>query len=216
MLPWPYVVFALPILLAMVLGAGSISGLFGDADVDADIDVDLDIDIDVDVDADADADAESEAHGPNPALSFLTLFGFGKAPLSVLLSAFLLGFGVIGFALFPFAGQWMALAGASVGAPLFTALVGRFFARFLPSSETYVVGRADMIGCVGTVQVRVDDGFGVAGVIDGRGDLHAVRCRADVTIPSGAEVVVVDFDERSGLYDVAPCDVELRSPRAAS
>ena len=48
------------------------------------------------------------------------------------------------------------------------------------------------------------------------GDLHAVRCRADVTIPSGAEVVVVDFDERSGLYDVAPCDVELRSPRAAS
>ncbi|MBO6936383.1 MAG: DUF1449 family protein [Deltaproteobacteria bacterium] len=166
--------FVLPIVLAIVLGAGASSGL-GDLGDGPDLEVDHDVD--------------GDAHHP-----VLELLGVGKAPLMVLLSAGLLGFGATGLGVGAISSGWIALVVASVAAPIAMGLLGRFLGRTLPTSESYAVDQDALIGRLGVARLRVEADFGVAQVRDAHGSLHEIRCRAEAPVEAGETLVVVGFD----------------------
>jgi membrane protein implicated in regulation of membrane protease activity len=204
-LHWTTLVFLLPLLLGVLLVAGTALGL-GGVDLDADVDVDMDVEVDVDVDADVDADADADGTSGNvgAALSVLHLLGVGRAPLSVLLMVASIAFGAVGlgagFLGAPFVVSFPVAVAAALGG---TSLSARLLGRLVPTTESYAVERSALVGCLAVVELRVDDDFGVAHVTDSRGTLHKIRCRVDDTpIGKGAVVVVTDFDPESGLYEV--------------
>jgi len=177
--------FALPIVLAILLGAGALSGL-GDVGDGPDLEVDHDGDV---------------AH------PVLELLGIGKAPLMVLLSAGLLGFGAIGLGVSALTSSWIALAVALVAAPVSMGLLGRLLGRTLPTSESYAVDHDALIGRIGVARLRVETDFGVAQVRDQHGSLHEIRCRAEEPVAAGETLVVVGFDgERFEVASLADLD----------
>ncbi len=206
---WHDLIFVLPILFSLALGAGSLSGIFGGLDADADLDIDLDVDIEVDADVDVDADAETDAEtessggvraGTTAVLEFL---GVGKAPLSILLSTVLMVFGVTGLVMVRFVSPSIALLVAMIIAPMVTAILARTLGRFMPTAESYVARRGDLVGRMGVARVRIDGEFGAARVYDDRGELHDVSCRAPEPIAVGESVVVVDWDAERRVFEVA-------------
>ncbi len=196
MLTWDTLIFVLPIVMAMVLGTGALTGGFGD---------DVDIDLDLDVDGDADVDGEAE---PSAWLNALAWLGVGRAPIMILLTVALLTFGVVGLVLKPLLGPILALVMSLVLTPVATSSAGRTLARYMPTSESYVVGRHALVGCSGTARLPVTRTFGVAQVIDESGTFHEVRCRIDDTIGDGSiskgdALVIVDYEESTATYTVA-------------
>lgn len=211
-LHWNYLLFQIPLAVSVLLVVGSAFGMLGGgADVDFDVDVDVDVDMDVDADADADADAETDGEASASA-SILSLLGVGKAPLSVLMMAGLMIFGVVGLSVsFALEGVWPEpLFLAAIAAPVATltsffgtAAVARLLARAIPATETYAMAHEALIGCLGTTELPVDREFGLVHVTDHTGTLHKLRCRADAApIGKGARVLVTDFDHESGLFTV--------------
>ena len=227
MLTWDTLIFILPIVVAIVLGTGALSGLGGDFDADLegpqfdgpDVDVDIDadvgaIDVDVDVDADAEGESSSWAH-------VLAWLGIGRAPLMVLLTVGLLAFGITGLLLRPVVGALVALAIAVVASLLATSGSGRVLARYMPTSETYARRRDALVGCMGTARLAVTRTFGVAQIRDESGTLHEVRCRIDavddgVTIAKGSPLVIVDYEDSSATYTVAALNHDVTARPAAT
>ncbi|MGB2924252.1 MAG: DUF1449 domain-containing protein [Limnothrix sp.] len=71
-----------------------------DADMDADFDVDVDADFEVDADIDSDLDADADADGDGfGVFSILSWFGFGQAPLMLLLATDCSLWGLLGWML---------------------------------------------------------------------------------------------------------------------
>lgn len=121
-------------------------------DVDApDIDADLDIDADVDADMDADIDGAGAASFLHAALG---VFGIGKAPLLVVIVAFLTSFGLAGFVtqglVHGVTGYYLPALFASVPAAIGGTFVTRYVAIFvgwlLPDVETSAVDSGTFIG----------------------------------------------------------------------
>lgn len=197
MLTWDTLIFALPIAVAIVLGTGALSGL---------TDVELDLDLDLDVDADADVDGDADGHAWIEVLAWL---GVGRAPLMVLVTVGLLAFGITGLLARLFVGPLLALVVALFASPFATSAAGRVLGRYMPTSESYALGRNALVGCAGTARLAVTRTFGVAQVIDESGTLHEVRCRIDdtaeegSTITKGAALVVVDYEDSTATYTVA-------------
>ena len=206
LLTWDTLLFVLPIALAIVLGAGALTGLVGEVELDLDT---VDVDVDIDVDADADGDGDGEAHS---VLAVLAWLGLGRAPLTVLLTIGLLTFGGTGLALRGSIGPILALAVALVLSPLATSVLGRTIGRYMPTSETYVQTRGALVGCSGFARLPVTGEFGVAQVTDDGGTLRQIRCRieeSDESIDKGGPLVVVDYDETSRTYTVAPISASI-------
>jgi hypothetical protein len=194
-LPWTYWLF----LAALVLGAllGVLAVLGGDHD------------------ADADADADGDGDGDGLGEGVLSLLGFGRLPLGALLTIDLFLFGGLGImvtelgtALLPRAmAAVAALPVAMVLAPLVGARLARLLNRCLPGIESHGVSRLALVGRLGKAELRIDDGFGRALVVDDGGALHQVRCYArGEPIERGTELVIVEFDEQSGAYGVEKVD----------
>ncbi len=92
LLDWWNLVFVLPITLSVLLLLASAVGGLGDGDAHAHADMDAHAQVDADGHADHDADAD------HPLADALKFVGVGVVPISLLLQAFLLLFGVLGLA----------------------------------------------------------------------------------------------------------------------
>jgi hypothetical protein len=222
-----------------------------DADVDADADGDLHAEVDADADADADTDTEGEGAGHadsdaplhaeaasidggaggSPLVAALGFIGVGKAPLSVLVLMLLISWSVIGFvtnqlvyAVWP--AEWLppllSLPLAFFGSLLATSGLARLLGRWMPSTETYVHAKDQLVGRKGQAIYAIDEKFGLVSVRNVEGDLFQVPGRTAAgaaKIEAGAEVVLFDYDAERGLFSVAPFDekrVRSRPRRAAS
>jgi hypothetical protein len=120
-------------------------------------------------------------------------------------------FGGVGLVVEPLVHRFVAHAGlaclAAAGlaawcAVLLDRTVVRWMARRLPLFESQTIRRAQLVGAVGRVVLAVGARGGVAQVRDARGDLHQVTCRlaAGEALPPGAEVLLIEYDERTGVY----------------
>lgn len=207
LLTWHSLVFLIPIVLAAALLVGSALGL-AEAEADADADADGDAHAEVDGDADGDAHADVE-HDAAPEISLIGLLGVGRVPLSLLVTTLLLAFGGIGlvleYLLAPYlslgVAAWIALGVASVLAPVMTGCSARFIARWVPTTETYVTSAGDLVGCVGVVEIGIDERFGIVRVLDAGGTQIKIRCHSTSgPIQRGERALVIDYESSTRDY----------------
>lgn len=211
-----------------------------DHDVDADVDHDLDIDHDADVEAEADAylnghdvdhdvhgshelGAEHEAHDfasshePSLLIRALSILGFGKVPVSILMTCLMVIFGATGLmangifeTMMPWSWApnvyfWPSLGLALLASFGLTGSLARGINRIMPTRETYAVTEEELVGQVGVSVYGIrDDHRGPVNVKDTGGTLHQVMGRTmDGTIPRGTEVLLVRYHRKEDYYDVA-------------
>jgi hypothetical protein len=191
---WQSLLFYAPIAFGALLAVGAAFGLIGEGGDDAQ-----------DVDDVDDGDVGDDASQVSTALEV------GRLPLTVRLMLLSFAFGGVGLIAAPLVRGILGHGGlvyvVSAGIAGWCALLldrasTRWLARRLPLFETQTVRRAELVGAVGRVVLAASERGGVAQVRDARGDLHQVTCRltAGETLPPGAELLLVEYDERTGVY----------------
>ena len=211
-----------------------------DHDVDMDHDVDVDHDVDMDHDVDVDHDVETlhgvDAHHTVAAgdahdslahdfhheadtplwLRALSVIGFGKVPVSIIMTCLSVIFGVVGLAanslfehglsgkLPPTVYFWPSFALAAVVSLSFTGSFARLMARYMPTSETYAETPQDLVGRLGTVVFALREGEkGVVDVKDHGGTWHRIAAQpVSGDIPKESAVIVVRYHRDGDYYDV--------------
>jgi len=203
-----------------------------DADADADVNADAHIDADADLDADVDADAHVEGHGadevaPGSILAgALSLLGVGRVPLSIVLMVLMLIWGMTGF--FSNTLLWekyqnettllvISIPLAFLASMLGTRLITAGMARWLPTHETYVQRRHELLGAVGEAILPIDSTFGMVAVRDVYGDLFHVGCRLHPNRPAlekGTKVKLIAYNGKQKIYYVTQHDSPVASRTA--
>lgn len=226
----PYIIaFTIAVVFALLQMTGILGLLVGDADHDADHDVDADADSDVDADHDVDADGDHDAdhdadHDQDGGFGgkILVDLGVGRVPFSTLWQAFTITFGIAGLAINSLVlAPRGAIAPSSLAITIPLALLAayaltrtltRVLGRVLSGEHEEASSRKDLIGSTGTViSSQVTSEFGEIRITDPAGRFMHVICRireSDPTISMGKEVVVVDYDAKTGHIFVSPLDLD--------
>lgn len=158
--------------------------------------------------ADIDGAHGAHADGPHAEGGFSALLSWlyiGRAPLLILLAAFLTGFGLTGFilqsAMKAIAGfhlwSWLAAIPALVVALPFTRVVGIFFSRVMKQEESDAVSRDTFVGKIAiVVRGEARRGFPAeAKLRDLTGATHYVLVEPDeenAVLSAGSEVLLVE------------------------
>ncbi len=220
---WWNLVFLLPALAALLylilLATGTVAGDTGD--IDADMDVDLDVDADLDpgeLHGIEHAVGDADSTHPSGLAHVLSLFGIGRAPLSLLLISFSFLWGLIGwvangiFSTFissPAVFIWLSVAVALVVSLFLTRLLANGLHRFLPATETYAVSNRQLVGRLANVRYTVSDRNGTAQLYDDQGRLHEVPVRVlpgESPIPAHSTVILWRYDPVAEAFLVTPED----------
>jgi membrane protein implicated in regulation of membrane protease activity len=201
-LDWQNLIFVLPLAGGVLLVLVAALGL-------AEFDADMDVDAEPTPELEADGDAEAL---DNAAASWSSLLGVGRVPLSIVWMVLLVVFGGIGLCTSSMLSHWIdnstvvascSVPIAAVGSLAATSVLTRLIARLLPDTESYVIGKEQLIGCMGTAELDILQSFGVANVVDQSGTLHKVRCRALGTrIDKGSAVLIIDYDAERDFFFV--------------
>ncbi len=189
-----------------------------DVDVDADFDADIDADVDADIDGDVDGDVDADAEAGSGILSILSWFGFGQAPLMILLAIDcslwgLLGWifnvwvgagtgeiptGIMGAGVFVLSGAIALWSGKLLAFPL-----GKMFASFGED-----VSSDRLVGCEGTVSSKIlppyiDGKVGQVDVYDAARNMVTVNASsphwATVVPTRGQKIIIVERTEHTYL-----------------
>lgn len=210
---WYNLIFTVPILVVLFYLILQIFGLaldFGGDFISPD-GGDADIDVDVDVDVGTDFSAFDRA------LGFINV---GKVPLVIVISTFLLFWGVSGFmtngiirsALDGFPSPFiMASCGvALVVGIMATKFLSGLIARFFPSIETYSSNKESLQGLVArVVSGEINAKSGRAKVVDPYGNVLTVFCRISEGKEApkrGDEIVLIDYDASDKRFEVTRAD----------
>lgn len=154
-----------------------------------------------------DLDASGTDTEPGALAGLFSWLYVGRAPLLILLAAFLTGFGIAGLILqsaakplfgFPL-WSWLAAIPAVAAATPFTRVVGIFFSRIMRQEESDVVSRDTFIGKIAViVRGEARPGFPAeAKLCDLTGTVHYVLVEPDeanAVLPSGSEVLLVKME----------------------
>ncbi len=221
----PYAIaFSIAVLFALLQMTGVLGLLVGDSDHDADHDVDHDVDHDTDHDVDHDADHDGHDDHGGLGEKVLVDLGVGRVPFSIVWQAFAITFGIAGLAINSlFLGRdGTAAAPATLAftlpislfiAYLLTRTTTRVLSRVLAGEHEEATSRKDLVGSSGVViSTQITNEFGEIRVADSGGRRMHLVCRireGEKPIPSGQEVVIVDYDSKSGHIFVSPLDVDL-------
>ena len=203
-----------------------------DVDVDMDHDVDADLDHDVDVDHDVAADTDADVHGlehevhdthvtaqqgQSLMIRALSVLGFGKVPVSILMTCLMVIFGAVGLVcngLFANVLPWHwapnvyflpSFVVAIVASFSLTGTIARGLHRIMPTSETYAIKPTDLVGRVGTAvyDLKPND-KGVVAVKDEGGTLQRIAAQPiEGDIAKDKEVIIVRYHSEGDYYDVS-------------
>ena len=213
MLQWWNLVFLLPFAGAaafmLIQGVSGVHG--GEAEAEHGIASDHD--------HDAGADHAHEAE-PSAATKALLFFGVGRVPISTLVSTMGVLWGVSGWLanqalepvlhsplLFFPAACAVALAVTGFG----TRWAARIMARLMPTTETSVTRKSDLVDCLGRVRFQVTQSAGSVMVTGPQGHLQEVSCRVKEgrePILSGTSVILFEYDETRDLFYVAESNLK--------
>lgn len=137
----------------------------------------------------------------------LLVLGFGTVPITLIFGIFLLCWGAFGLVtnrvlggilVYPAVYVWPSIGITFVVSSLFTRMSAAVIGRFMPGTETFGVTRFEMIGSIGHAVYAVSENAGTVNISDTYGTVHRVQAKTEAgaeSIPSGAEVIAVDFDE---------------------
>lgn len=241
---WYNLIFVAPVVLAaiyLVLSATGLSGTDHDLDhdlhLDHDVHVDHDMHMDHDVHVDHDMHVDHDVHhdlahadhgahhathdGPGTQqdgllLRALSVIGFGKVPLSILITCLMVLFGATGLVangLFkhalpwgwgPALYFWYSLAAAVTVSVSLTGTLAQGLSRIMPTTETYAVRPEELVGTVGVAVYAIPEGRrGMVNTRDAGGTVHQVAARSmGGDLPRGAEVIMVRYHREGDYYDV--------------
>jgi hypothetical protein len=220
LLNWWNLVFALPFvgalfyLLLMAMGVVVDHGVDLHMEHDIGIGHDMGVEHNAELGHDAGHDGGHDAghdHSPSLLNRFLSFFGVGKVPISVIIMSFCFLWGFIGIVANLFYGTLMP-PGVFFWASFFTALVlSVFLTRYLallmgkimPTTETYGITVADLTGFTATTTTNIDNTFGQAQVYDKSGNLQTVPCRVkkgEKPVTRGTQVVLMFYDRIEKVF----------------
>jgi len=163
-------------------------------DVDADADIDIDVDTDIDIDSEVDIDADSIGTTTTP------------APIMLLLSAFLLVFGITGM-VFYYIGNVRFIM--FIGSPIIAFLASRYLNRLwkkIAKSQYYKISSTqNLIGKEGEVILYVDSRGGVI-KIESKTPMrfekvHVKPKNENNSFERGTKVFIVDIKDGFLLVD---------------
>lgn len=181
-----------------------------DADVDVDVDVDMDIDADVDLDAevdiDADLDIDTDIDVDTDAIGITTT----PAPIMLLLSAFLLVFGISGISLY----YIITIEGLKflmiIGAPI----IGFFTSKYLnvvwkkiAKSQYYKISPTqNLIGKKGEVVFPINERGGVIRIVSSTPmkyeKMHVMPYNETSYFERGMNVYIVGVRNNKVIVDI--------------
>lgn len=188
-------IFLLPLLFGILLQLFSLTGFVGDFDMDADVDVP----------------------------TSLSILGLGKAPLMIIITSFCTMWGISGYIsntlfskipLSPYIYVWGSLAIALIISLLFTRKIAFLVAKIMPSTESYLSTKSDLIGKTGKALYDVTTKQGNVHVYDQFDTLLELSCRIrseESVISSDSTVVLMEYIEEGNYYYVQPSKIEHTS-----
>jgi membrane protein implicated in regulation of membrane protease activity len=222
LLAWGNLVFYIPLVVGLLLVVGMALGV-ADTGHDLEGHAELGADGAGHVGADGGHDAgghDTGGHGDgghgqagghgSAAQGLLSLLGFGRVPLMILLTTLCLLFGGSGIILNNSLGAlgihggwagWISLPGALVCTLVVTPFLARLVARLMPTTETASMSKEDLFGCTGTLILPSDRDSGLVQVRRG-GDVYQLPCRSAVPLAKGTTVLVTDYDDPQRAYSV--------------
>ena len=219
-LSWHYLIFLLPLGVSLLLlGLSALSSADGDGDSDSgDSDASAD---GMDAEGDSDSDGEgsdsdsdeddAEKSGGATGGGVAGLFGIGKAPLSLVLNAFFVVWGVAGFlanrVLLPEGMIYLtqllpSLGVAFVSGAIAARGVAEMAGRLMPKTETKAISRTALFGLSGRVLFTVTEMGGRIRVYDEHGGMHDEPCRiapGNSPILKGNAARIMDADAAGNL-----------------
>ncbi len=162
--------------------------------------------------------ADGSHHEAPLVVRALSVLGFGKVPLSILMTCLMVIFGAAGLisnGLFesvlpwkwaPTLYFWPSLCFATVVAFGLTGSIARGLNRIMPTSETYAQRPEDLVGRMGTTVYGLRSGQkGVVTVKDEGGTWQRVAAVPTVDeIARDTEVILVRYHREGDYYDVGP------------
>lgn len=147
-------------------------------------------------------------------LKALSLLGFGRVPVSIILMTFCFLWGFAGLATNIMIGDlpWMsklffipsgiiAWCTATAG----TSVLAKAFAKVMPSTETYAVSLSELAGQIAEVRYNITEESGTAMLYDRFGTFQEVECRRAPNasdIPADTSVLLLRFDAQKGAFIV--------------
>jgi hypothetical protein len=91
---------------------------------------------------------------------------------------------------------------------LLTSVLSQGIARLMPSVETYLTSREDLLGKTGRALYEINQASGAAVVLDNESNRVQIKCRIEAEdrqiIPRGASVALMRYDEQSETFFVRP------------
>jgi membrane protein implicated in regulation of membrane protease activity len=158
---------------------------------------------------------------------FWGFLGLGRVPFAVVWQSFLTMFGLVGIFITTLVWTFtdklssyyllFSLPAAVIGGSIFSSGLVRLVARLMPASSGEASRRRDLIGCTGVVissQISAD--FGEIRLNDPHGRVLRLICRTlptEAPIPEGANVMVVDYQEKKDILYVCPMKSLLEENR---
>lgn len=169
------------------------------------------------------ADHANDAHGneshddvktfSTTSLLFLIL-GIGRVPITLLIGIFLLCWGAFGLLINEFMSDglkypalyiWPSM-GITFGVSLvITRCLAAVVGRLIPPTETFGISRLELVGSLGKTIYTTSENTGTVDIKDTYGTVHRVQAKTEPdqeAIPSGKEVMVLDFDEEDKRFIV--------------
>ncbi len=147
------------------------------------------------------------AHTTTLAHQVFWILGIGRVPITLLAGVFFFCWGVFGMAAnqlfegvlkYPALYIWPSMAVTFVASFVLTRSMAAIVGRYLPSVESYGVARFELVGSMGKAVLPTSENTGTVDIKDIYGTIHRVQAKTEQdaeAIPSGAEVMVLDFDE---------------------
>jgi hypothetical protein len=139
------------------------------------------------------------------------LMALRRAPLTMKLQTFFVGWGLGGFwanwvllrAAKPAPPQFLPILGIAVGGGLLASLVlAGVFALIMPQEESFDVSRDSLYGMTGRIIFSTDEMQGRIRIYDSHGTLHDEPCLTPAghpAIPKGGNAMVMDRDSKGRL-----------------
>jgi membrane protein implicated in regulation of membrane protease activity len=217
LLRWYNLIFLLPAGVAVLVLL--VSGLESGEDSDADVSDGGDGGDAAEGDDAGDGDESAE---DGPARHVLGFFGVGRAPLTIVLAALLIGWGISGIAAnealqprLQIPGRFigLSLAIAAGGALVSAKLLAELAARFMPKDESYAVSQAELVGLTGKVIYPVSESAGRIHIRDRFRTLHVKPARVAPGAPpiaKSVEVIVASEDAQRRYVVVEPLGITTR------
>lgn len=144
----------------------------------------------------------------------LSILGIGQVPITLLIGIFLLCWGMFGMLAnkffapvmkFPAIYIWPSMGATFFASAVFTRSMAAIVGRLMPNTETYGVSRLELVGSLGTTVFPTNETTGTIHVKDTYGTVHRVQAKTEdgaKPIPSGKEVMILDFDEEDKRFVV--------------